>query len=715
MTARFGDFELDAAGYRLTRYGQDIRVAKQPMDLLILLVTRHGELITREEISEALWGNPGFVGAEHSINTTIRRLRVALEDDPGSPTYVETVPRRGYRFVAPVSHLGNEPVAARNAPAQEFPAPPPAVVGLSRPIGIASRPLLALAITLGLVLAAAMVALIRANSRGPGSPPQLSWKPITKAIHPVGEIASDGRSVFWTEYGETGSQPWQAPVDGSMDAKPIHTPFPSALVLDATREGQLLLVARGICRGISNRGCEGPIYELTLSSGQVSRLGGITGMYAALSPNGSRVAFTHWNELWLANRDGSEPRRIAELPGGIDPIRWSPDGRLLRFTNHYHAESGNPLWEADAAGGKTRLVLPEWSKGSEPLSGAWMPDGAFVFGVERPAGTDLWRLMPAGWPTSWMGRHRLQQITRGPLDFFGPAAIPGRAELAVIGARKQGELVHFDQKTATFRPLLNGISAEMADFSRDGKWVAYVTYPEHDLWRSRIDGSEALQLTHDPLNAGMPRISPDTSQVAFTGDYSGKRLRTWLVPFDGGEPRPATRLAEGTAEVAPTWSPDGTRLLFRFDPPGQRNVLQILDLRSGSIETVPKSEDRFNQRWSPDGKWIAATPNDEKGLDIFDLERREWTNLTQMRADDPNWSSNGDWIYFCTRSENDEEAIYRVSLSSRKAERVTSLAGTPRAFNEIYTQWVGLAPDDSPVLLRSADLRQIYLLSFGSK
>ncbi len=234
---------------------------------------------------------------------------------------------------------------------------------------------------------------------------------------------------------------------------------------------------------------------------------------------------------------------------------------------------------------------------------------------------------------------------------------------------------HFDYRLQRFTPYLNGISAEMVDFSRDGNWIAYVTYPERELWRSRPDGSAALQLTHGPLGAALPRISPDSSQVVFTGDYLGKDLRTWLVPFGGGDPHPATKLAAGTAELAPTWSPDGRRVLFRFDSAIQRDVLQILDLGTGRIESVTGSEHKFNQRWSPDGKWIAATPNNEKGLYVFNLERHEWTMLTNLRADYPNWSRRSDSVYFVTHLDTGEEAVYRVSLSSRKTERVTGPSG----------------------------------------
>jgi len=698
MTVRFGDFELDTMGCRLTRKGEDVRLAKQPMDLLIFLAARSGQLVTRDEITTALWGD-SLAGAEHSLNTAMRRVRVALGDDPESPKYIETVPRRGYRFIAAVTAVA----------ATEPEAVPPRRIRIRLPLLVAA---------LALLVAGIVYAVVRTVGEPSDRPPELSWRPVTKPILPDGGIASDGKSVFWTEDGESGPRPWQAPLNGSMNATPVRVPFP-AFVLDATSEGQLLLAARGNCSGIAEHGCEAPLFELSVGSGQIRRLGDIEALNAAYSPDGLHVAFTRFNEIWLVNRDGSEPRRIAAFSrvarggGIIDPIHWSPDGRSLRFTVHNSSELSNPLWEAALESGKIQMVAPEWREKAEPLGGVWTRDRGFIFGVERLTGIDLWRVNSPGWPSAHT--HKFQQLTRGPLDFFGPAAIPGRSELAVIGARKRGELVRFDSRAGKFLPFLKGISAEMADFSRDGKWVTYVTYPERDLWRSRVDGSEALQLTRAPLNAGVPRISPDGRQIAFTGDYSNRQMGTWLVLFDGGDPRPATRLEEGTAEVAPTWSPDGTQLLYRFDRKGQHNVLRILDLHTGSVENVPGSEDRFNQRWSPDGKWIAATPNDENGLFLFSTERREWRQLTAMRADYPSWSGDSGFVYYCTRLENDEEAIYRVGVASGKPERVASLSGTPRAIDEVYTQWAGLTPDGSPLVLRSADLRQIYLLSFAAR
>jgi Tol biopolymer transport system component len=479
--------------------------------------------------------------------------------------------------------------------------------------------------------------------------------------------------------------------------------------MDAAPGNQLLLAVPDNPGVVGLQGLQGALWELDTASGKDRRIGYLTGEDAAWSPDRTQLAFVHGDELWVASRDGSAPRRLAALPGAIVNIRWSPDSRLLRFAIHAESEYRYPLWEVDAASGRSLPLLPEWSDVSEQ-SGAWIPNGAFVFAAEHPSGSDLWQILPKAWPATG---HRLEQLTHGALDFSRPINIPGRRELAAIGARKQGELEHYDSRAGRFVPFLNGISAEMVDFSRDGKWAAWVAYPERTLWRSRADGSEPLQLTQAPLRAGMPRISPDGRRIAFTGDYAGKEMRTWLVPFNGGAPQPATLPAPGTSEVAPTWSPDSRRLLFRLDRGIQNNVLQILDLSSGQVETVPDSYQKSNQRWSPDGKWLAATPNDQNGLAVFNLRSRQWTLLSTMQADYPAWSRNSDFVYFCTRFESGAEVIYRVSVASRKGEPVADLAGTTRVIDETYGSWAGLGPDDSPLVTRSADQKQIYLLSFG--
>jgi len=104
----FGEFSLDCDRYELLRSGRPVRLEKIPMELLILLVTKDGRLVTRQEIIEHVWGKEVFVDTEHGINTAIRKIRNVLRDDPGQPRFVQTVSRKGYRFVAPINVIPQE-------------------------------------------------------------------------------------------------------------------------------------------------------------------------------------------------------------------------------------------------------------------------------------------------------------------------------------------------------------------------------------------------------------------------------------------------------------------------------------------------------------------------------------------------------------------------------------------------------------------------------
>src|SRR5664279_1779947 len=120
---RFGVFEADATTGELRRQGLRIKLNAQPFQLLFMLLERPGELLTREEISRELWPDGTFVDYEHGVNSAVNRIREALRDTASSPRFVETLARRGYRFVAPVERVGAE----ETAPATGF-APAAATV-----------------------------------------------------------------------------------------------------------------------------------------------------------------------------------------------------------------------------------------------------------------------------------------------------------------------------------------------------------------------------------------------------------------------------------------------------------------------------------------------------------------------------------------------------------------------------------------------------------
>jgi DNA-binding winged helix-turn-helix (wHTH) protein len=106
---RFGAFEADVRNFELRKFGVRIKLQEQPFRILVLLLRRVGRIVSREELRQDLWPDDTFVDFDHSINTAMQKLRCALSDSPSNPRFVRTVPRRGYRFIAPVEFVGQQP------------------------------------------------------------------------------------------------------------------------------------------------------------------------------------------------------------------------------------------------------------------------------------------------------------------------------------------------------------------------------------------------------------------------------------------------------------------------------------------------------------------------------------------------------------------------------------------------------------------------------
>ena len=259
-------------------------------------------------------------------------------------------------------------------------------------------------------------------------------------------------------------------------------------------------------------------------------------------------------------------------------------------------------------------------------------------------------------------------------------------------------------------PYLSGISAEHLDFSRDGQWVTYVAYPEATLWRSKVDGSERLQLTSSPMRATEPVWAPDGKWIAFMGSEPGKGWKIFVVSADGGMPQ---RLMPGErSEANPGWSPDGAHLVFGRLPWMEGGIagvaaIHVLDLKTKQASTIPGSEGLMSPRWSPDGRHIAAMSYGLKGIQVlFDFTTQKWTELTKVVGVYNRWSRDGQYVYFRGASE---PAIFRVRVSDQRLERVVTLGHTPMA-QGVVGPWNGLAPDDSILITRDVGIQEIYAL-----
>jgi Tol biopolymer transport system component len=288
--------------------------------------------------------------------------------------------------------------------------------------------------------------------------------------------------------------------------------------------------------------------------------------------------------------------------------------------------------------------------------------------------------------------------------------------LFVVGEQPRAELKRYDARSGQFAPFLSGISAGELDFSRDAQFVTYVTYPEGVLWRSRADGSERRQLTYPPLVASMPRWSPDGKRIAFAAATSANsRLKVFVMSADGGTPQEL--LPDESRNVDdPIWAPDGNSLIFSRSPVwGSTNpkdfVLVRLDLKSGKLSELPGSDGLFGPRWSPDGRYLSGLNSNQDKLMLMQVDTGQWSELaTGQDIEYPNWSHDSQNLFF-ESTINEGRALFRVNVSTRRTERVLSLARMRRPSVPFGVQWSGLALDNSTLIMRDVGTREIYALT----
>ena len=185
---------------------------------------------------------------------------------------------------------------------------------------------------------------------------------------------------------------------------------------------------------------------------------------------------------------------------------FSPDGTHLRFTIYDPKTNLGSLWEVAVDGTVLHPLLRGWNERRDECCGRWTPDGQyFVFQSVRQNVSNIWiRAERAG--SFRKIRSEPVLLTTGPMSFSNPVPSKDGTKLFVIGEKLRGELMRYDAGSRQFMPYLGGISASELEFSRDGQWVTYVTFPDDILWRSRVDGSERLQLTFPPVEAYMPFV-----------------------------------------------------------------------------------------------------------------------------------------------------------------------------------------------------------------
>ncbi|WP_058187514.1 winged helix-turn-helix domain-containing protein [Terracidiphilus gabretensis] len=736
----FGLYEVDLSTGELWRAGRRIKLQSQPFKVLTLLLEHAGEIVTREELQFRLWGNDTIVDFDHSLATAINKIREALRDSADNPRFVETLARRGYRFIAPVNPVTDEhsgtivetpemdsaadhaTASGSGAAVMEAPAIPAVVAvhegpvavtvvvpapGSAIPVAIPAvkpreTPIAVRVAALALVVGAVgVLAGYFFGVRAPGNAP-VRISPLTQNGHlAVGSAitenftasVTDGYRIFVQTLEGGKSTIATVPISGGT---PVNLSIPNEVTAptlgDISPDGSQLLL-----RNHLSPESEQPLWVVPVDGGSALRVGAVlahdaTWMPSSAGTDGHGILYAAGNDLYRMQGTSSQPEHYASVPGRAFWLRWNPAGKLLRFTVLDPIAHTQTLWQLSAGDRTPKPVLTGFSEPASECCGVWTADGrAYVFQSGRGGNTDLWRL-------SGNSATNPARLTYGPLQFQSVVASRTGETIYFLGVDTRFEVyrVTADGALAAERGFLG--AADRVAWSRDKQWVAW-TDSAGRLWRAAADGTQKIQLTPDAFNVFMARWSPDGQRLAIMAKQPGKAWQIYLVAASGGDVQPVLKELRNAAD--PSWSADGQSLVYgrvndALGKESSERTLDIVNLKTGKIEVIPGSDGLFSPRWSPDGRYIAALTLDQRQVRLYDVAAKTWKTLPGDSGADPAWSSDSRYLYV-HRSLDPSQPIDRIAIPGGQMQELIKLAGSSEGDAVDYV-FVGLTQDDMPLI-----------------
>ena len=588
QTWRFGVFEVDAHKEELRRAGVPIKMREQPLRILVFLLEHAGEIVTREELRRVLWPADTFVDFDHSLNTAVMKLREVLGDTADKPLYIETIPKRGYRFIAPVSlamdlqnnNVGSSVDSAAPRTSGESGVPQaagaPALVPGGRP---RIERFVGAVVGLVLLVGAGLLIYIRTlHDAAPAKDGRASTSfqivPVTSAPGVAGTpaISPDGREIayIWDRAGLKRPEMYVLMIGSET---PLRITDGGGYLGDPTWSPDGDVIAFTRCEGK-----EGAVYLVPALGGKERRLTSIECLYNWPSPlawtrDGARILMIDRCSangpfgLALFSLDTGEKRCLPDV-GPIDfrgfAFSLSPDGGTVAFIP---SPGLCEVYTIPISGGAPHRLV----KDDHPCCLAppmWTPDGkSIVFWSSRTTLSSLWRVMATG---GEMQRETLYPAT-GSFSKDGRRFVYADSITNEPSAIWRADLGSAGGQALNNRKLISTQYGDLdAQPSADGSRIVWMSFRtgSAEIWASDATGENPLQLTHLRRYSGTPRWSQDGKWIAF--DSYTEPAQIFVVDSEGRNLRAIT--GGPHPNVVPSWSRDGKWIYFASDRTGSMEV-----------------------------------------------------------------------------------------------------------------------------------------------
>jgi DNA-binding winged helix-turn-helix (wHTH) protein/Tol biopolymer transport system component len=671
---RFGTFEVNPHAGELRRDGSRVKLQEQPFQVLLALLEKPGDVVTREELRAKLWTADTFVDFDHSLNAAVKRLRDALGDTAENPRFIETLAKRGYRFIVPLHG---------QAVTQEPGFPKPA---LPTPVPAAKRRTLVVARLVSLLLAGAVLVWFVAHRISPKAHPTEQRLTANSPDIPIrwAALSPDGKYLaYWDQTGLflkliTSGETHSLNLPSEFTVLPMNY-FLMALPAGWFPDSSTLLVTHYLPTGQPES-----IWRVSVLGGSPKKLME-DGEARAVSPDGSQIVFVRgWEmseSIWVMDVDGSHARKIVGQTGDLfRPVAWSPDNRMLAFVRYFQAAGPNRALEIyNFDNGAINSILYDSSLSP---SLAWTRDNRLIYSLGEPrpniAVSNLWAVHVD--PRTGAARGPAQRLTDGP----------DKKELASVSDNNKA-LTYLRSSTHAHIYVAevprNGETNEAPTRMKldEGVNIPFTWTPDGEsvIFRSDRDGVSHLykqgvhQLTPDLLVGGdapvvEARISPDKSEVLYLViPENAKKVgpaRIVATSVNGGSPREVLR-ANSIADFQCARAPANICIMAVQN--GETTQFSTFDPKTGVVKPVALTIQgvNFPESFSPDGTTLAVAP-DLSGripaeIQLYSLRDASHTTLKVKGWGidyGMDWNPDGKSLWINTRTSKKVGAVVNVDL-----------------------------------------------------